>query len=139
MNNRNTILIIVAVILVGIIGFAVGSRYQWRQMAFNYNGSQVRQVPYGGMMGGWGRGRMMGRGYSYSRGLLRGTVASVNGNNLTLTLANGQQYTVTLSDQAQVEQAQTVSKSNLKNGQTVVVYSAPQSSGSATQTVLILP
>lgn len=93
----------------------------------------------GGFGGSGGSG---GRSFGGAGGArsIDGTIASISGNQLSLTLANGSTSTVSLSNQTTYQTTQSASQSAVTSGASVLVTVSRGSDGTLTATsVIVLP
>ncbi len=101
--------------------------------------------PSGGSNGGGTRGGTGGTGGGFGGGAaanrpVTGTVASVNGQQLQITLANGSTTSVTLSDQTTYATTQKADQSAVTTGSSVLVTISRASDGTiSAQSVVVLP
>lgn len=92
-----------------------------------------------GGFGGAG-GRNFGGGGGAVARSLDGTIASISGTQLSVTLANGSSTTVTLNGQTTYQTTQTAAQSAVTSGATVLVTISRGSDGTSTATsVIVLP
>lgn len=120
MKNSNTILLaVVGALLIGALSFAAGRQVSGFRNGGRWmsDGDDVRQ---GGMMGMHGRG-FVGPGDGMMGGGNRGEITKVDGNTLTLKLADGTTTTATLSSDTVVYTMTKGAAATLKAGQTVMI------------------
>lgn len=125
--NKTTgiILAVVLIILAAAGGFYAGMQYR----------TMNRLQRFGGAYG------MMGRGLTgQNNGVVRGQISSLSNNNMTVQLSDGSSKIVILSANTQFVQSVKAAQTDVKAGQTVMVFGTTNSDGSVTaQNVQINP
>lgn len=127
--NKNTMIAVVLIIVAGIAGFFGGIQYQKAQRAsfgqFAGQGGQFRQ-------------RFGQNGQNFRP--VRGTVISFDDTGLTVKSPDGSSKIVIVSSSTAFMKSDTAAKSDIKTGDTVMVFGAQNSDGSVTaQQVQINP
>lgn len=124
---RERIIWIVALLVVGGLGFYSGqqvglregeqNRAQAAQRFFGQRGGQggAGDVTQGGQGGGFGQGGARGRG-------LNGTVSAVSGDTISLTTRDNQTVTVKLAAGAMVRKQVDAQLADVKQGEQVVAF-----------------
>lgn len=135
LRRRTTpLLAVVAAVVLLLIGGAVGYLlgHQGTPTATGRPGSaaQGSTLPNGGGPGGFGADGVRGHGRG-GRGAA-GTIDSVNGSTITLTTRNGRKITVTAAPNATVTVRSPSTVSDLKAGQTIVVFGQRGNDGTIT-------
>jgi len=156
MRTRFTqVLLVVIIFGLGIgAAFAAGSVYGRNTAAKNVQPVVVSAGGTGGQgnaaagasgtadaAGGTGSGRQGFGGGGVGGGVggaVTGTVSTVNGQQLTLTLANGQQLTVALTADTHIGTVNPASQSALTNGARVLVTGTRGSDGTLTASAVIV-
>lgn len=119
---------VAAALVIGIfggilIGHATGSTTQASSTQRGTFGAGAGSGPGTGALGG-------GAGGNFTAG----TITSVDGDTVTLTLANGSTVKVTTSSTTKVTTSNTAAVTDLKKGQTITVIGAKDSSGNVAAT-----
>lgn len=127
--------LIAVLVIAGGGGFFGGMRYEKQKLTknpqelFSSNGSNTnRQFP--GFPGGSNSNRSM-RGGGIG-GATRGTIASISGTNMTVTLSDGSSKIVIVPSSATISKSTTATSADLTTGQTVMVTGTTNSDGSVT-------
>lgn len=115
----NKILIALAVLLVGGIGFYGGMRYQQNK------GSSQTAAGRGAFRQGTG---MMGR----NGGTVRGEITNADNKSISVKLSDGSSKLVILSNSTAIFEATAASKTTLQAGKQVLVFGTTNSDGSIT-------
>lgn len=126
MKNQIIIVAIGALIMGGGVGFWGGMKYQEnkqpafsRQFTGGQNWQQHKNVNNGTTTGNRGSFRPVA-----------GEIISVDGDSITVKMNDGSSKIVLLTDKTEVNKAETVSKDELKTGETVSVFGSENSDGS---------
>lgn len=126
--NKNLIITIVLIIVVGAGAFFGGMKYQQGKSA-----GQFRQFS-GGVNGG--RTGLAGRGSNGSNASgfrpVDGQIISSDNNSITVKLSDGSSKIIILSDNTVINQSSQATKADLKTGETVAVFGQQNSDGSVT-------
>ena len=127
--NKTTgiILAVVLVILAAVGGFFGGMYYQKHK-------TSGRAGMFAGQMMGAG-GRQMfrtGGGMGQNGGIVRGQILSIENNNMTVKLADGSSKIVILGSSTMFVQSSKASSSDVKQGDTVMVFGTTNSDGTVT-------
>jgi hypothetical protein len=132
--RRTTLLAAAAGVVLLLIGGAAGYLlgHQGTSTATGRVGSTVQgsALPDGGSPGGFGPDGFRGHGRG-ARGAA-GTIDSVNGSTITLTTRNGRKVTVTAAPNAAITVRSQGTVSDLKAGQTIVVFGQRGNDGTIT-------
>lgn len=132
MKAQQIVITLVVAIVVGAAGFFGGMQYQKSKATVaNVQSGLNRQGRAGG------KGRFGGQNGGNA---VRGQVISTSDNGITVKLADGSSKIVLISGSAQVGKEATAAKSDIQNGDQVVVFGMANSDGSINaQSVLINP
>ena len=126
---------ILFLILVLVIGIMIGSHARNRFAQFGYGGMHDRDYGYfnrqvAPMMGAYGM-------HSGFRQATTGTISAIAGNNITVDAANGISQTIAVTGATQIVKSGAAIKfSDLKQGQTVTVYGAPNAQNQIDATLI---
>lgn len=137
MKNKNIIIAIVAVVVVGVGAFFGGIQYQKMQRGQmnNFAGQAGFQGRFG--QGGNGQGNQARR-IGANGGAVVGEILSTDDTSITVKLMDGSTKIVLLTDKSAINKAATATKSDLKTGENVAVFGTPNSDGSVTATSIQL-
>jgi hypothetical protein len=118
MNKKLIIVGLVVAVIFGAGGFFVGTKYQQtrRTAIFNQTGNRN------------GQGQV--RGINFRP--VNGEIINTDDKSITVKMQDGSSKIVLFSDQTQINQATTATKSDLKTGNTVAVFGTANSDGSVT-------
>ena len=126
MNKNYLIIVLLLIVAVGG-GFFAGMKYQQTKSSAARNGVYIfGQNGQSGMM----RGRFGQNGQNFRP--VRGQVASVDNNSLTVKLPNGNSMVVVLAPSTQYGKETSATSSDVKSGDTVMVLGTQNSDGSIT-------
>jgi hypothetical protein len=138
MKNKNIIIALVCVVIAGAGGFYGGMQYEKTKapVAMNTLGGQ-----FGQQGGGQFRQRGgFGGGQNANFRPVRGQVINSDDNSITVKLMDGSSKIVVVSGKTLYIKSDTVSKSDIKTGDTIMVVGAQNSDGSVTaQSVQVNP
>jgi len=130
----------VGAFILALISFAGGVAIGFHKARFSYKFGENYERNFvggpfqgpGGMMGGRGQGMMgnfEGRGFRNSHGIA-GTIISVSDNKIVIKDRDGQENTITASDQTLIKSGQnTIKITDLKNNEQIVVMGRPGDNG----------
>lgn len=125
---KNTIVVLVAVVLAGVAGFYGGMKYQQTQSRNLF----MTRSGAGGML--YGQGRGIGEGTTLRQeGSFRpvaGEVLEKDGDSLTLKLNAGGSKIVLLSAKTEINKTSKGQLSDLEKGERIVVFGTENSDGS---------
>lgn len=124
MKNPLIVTVIIALV-VGVVGFLGGVKYQQTKTINSTNGFIQGQ---GGQRNR--NGRNMGRGAN--GGATLGEVVSVDNNSIVVKLADGSSKIVNVSNTTTFSKTDTASKTDIKTGDRIAVFGATASDGSVT-------
>ncbi len=130
--TKNTILVIIGLILVGMFSLLVGLGLGWKgQLVLTrFSGrpqmGRVSQFP----------SRMVKERGAW-QGILQGQITKIDNNNVTLQLPNGQTNTFIIGNQTVVDKPSKGTKNDLQTGQNITVFGGSFLNGA--QTVIINP
>lgn len=128
------ILALVAALGIGLFG-GVLIGHATASTSATQAGGRTGQFP--GAQAGAAGGTQGGGGAAGGRGgFTSGTIASIDGDTITLTLADGSTVKVTANTDTKVTTTTDSSVSDLKTGDTVTAIGAPDSSGNVTATTI---
>jgi hypothetical protein len=133
----SVVLALAAAVAIAGVAFAIG-RTTAQNVATTGGGiTNPGTVPNGGAVPGFGDdngGAGLDRGREFGFGGLSGTVTAINGDQLTVKLANGQTVTVALGSSTTYHTQATASQGDLATGQTVTVQVGRDALGSGSTT-----
>jgi flagellar basal body-associated protein FliL len=118
--NKSLIITVVVALAVGAIGFFGGMKYSQSR-----RGAAFRQFANG-------QGFTQRDGSGTNRNGFRpvsGEIIATDDNSITVKLPDGSSKIVIISDETQINKADTASKDDLTNGQTVAVFGQENSDG----------
>jgi hypothetical protein len=129
-TNKSTLIIgILVAIIVAIVAFFGGVKYQQMQAAKNpgnmmfgaqgQRGQFIQRFGKGGGPGGFPGG-----------GAVMGQIVSADADSITVKMKDGSSKIVNLSSSTKISKTDTASSSDLKTGQTVAVFGTTNSDGS---------
>jgi hypothetical protein len=116
-KNNNLIITIIIAALVGALGFYGGTQYQ-------------KNANFAGGINGQRRG--FGGGQNAQNRPVRGQIVSQDDKSITVKMQDGSSKIVNVSDQTLINKASTGTKTDLKSGETVMVFGTTNSDGSVT-------
>lgn len=132
MKNKNLIITIILVIVVGAGAFYGGMRYGQTRRLGNF-------AQFAGGRNGNPNGQRNGTANVNFRPV-SGTILSTGDSSLTVKMSDGSSKIIILSDQTVVNKTATASKTDIKQGDTVAVIGQTNSDGSVTaQTIDLNP
>ena len=132
---------VIGLIIIAVISFGAGVAVGFHKARFsfkfgenyerNFVGGPFQGGP--GMMGDRGPRRMMrdfeGRGFRNGHGIA-GNIISISNNTIVLKDRNGQENTISVSDQTLIKRGQdTITLNDLKNNDNIVVMGRPGDNG----------
>lgn len=117
MNKNLIIVAVIAALAFGAGGFFAGMKYQQSKVPARFAGFQ---------------GTRNGNGSSNNFRPVSGQIISVDDKSITVKMSDGSSKIVLISDQTQINQATSVTKSDLKTGINVAVVGQQNSDGSVT-------
>jgi len=120
--NNSVIITIILVIVVGAGAFFAGTKYQAGKQQQNFR-SQTGRFGQG-----QGNGMMGRQGFRP----VTGEILSVGDNNITVKMPDGSSRIVVVSESTAINKASQGAKSDLKAGETVMVFGQQNSDGSVT-------
>ena len=129
---KNTVLIIAALLVVGLLGIFIGRRLSARYM---FAGRVFPNRQFVQPMA-----RMHGRmGDGFGKGLLQGQISKIDNDNVTIQRADGTTYTITLNDNTVINKETKGGREDLQTGQNITVYGSSSYGGYMVNTVVINP
>jgi len=130
--NKNVIISIILIIIVGAGAFWGGMQYQRSRTRSAFG-------QFGGQMGGQGFARRFGAN-GQNGAAVRGKITNVTDNSITVESPDGSSKIILLSNSTNINKATSGSKSDLSSGQEVMAVGTTNSDGSVTaQLVQINP
>lgn len=132
MTQKNIIITIVIVLIVGAGAFFGGMKFQQAQA------NNTRSAQFTTAQGRFGQGRFVGRGMGAMATI--GKIVSADSNSITVQMQDGSSKIVNISANTKIVKTDTASASDLTNGTQVAVFGTTNSDGSVTaQNVQINP
>ena len=130
--------LVVGALILALVSFAGGVAIGFHKAKFSYKFGENYERNFtghesAGMMGGRGSQDMMGdfggRGFRNGHGIA-GAIISVADNKIVIKDRNGQENTISVSDQTLIKRGQsTISVNDLKNDEQIVVMGKPGDNG----------
>jgi hypothetical protein len=130
MKNKQIVITIVGIVLVGVLAFFGGMQYQKMQsvkmvMNTTMNGGG-RNMAFGA-----GQGRMSGT-RAQGIGMTMGEITSIDASSVTVKLQDGSSKIINLQSSTTYNKAEEGSKNDLKTGERIAVFGNTASDGSIT-------
>ncbi len=132
--KKNTVIIIaiVSIILGGVVGYFIGSKYQGgKRTGFNQAGFGNRQNQ--GSMGnqqGNENGQMNRQGMG--GGMTTGEIINKDDSSITIKMTDGSSKIIMVADNTTISKSATATKADLKVGEKVAVFGVTNSDGTMT-------
>lgn len=125
--KQNTIITIIVILLVGVVSFFGGMKYQQSQRNANF-----RQFGFGNGQLMKGNGQFGGAMIKSGFRPVAGEIISVDDNSVTIKLPDGSSKIVILSSKTEINTATKGDKSQLKVGEQIAAFGSENSDGSVT-------
>ncbi|OGD10092.1 hypothetical protein A2397_04620 [Candidatus Amesbacteria bacterium RIFOXYB1_FULL_44_23] len=128
--SKNIIILVLAVIVTGAVGFFAGTKYQQSQA---FSNRQFMMRPGGTFQtGGVVQSGQMGSGIRNGFRPVSGEIVSADEKSITVKLADGGSKIILLTDNTNINKAETATSADLKLGISVVVFGSVNPDGSVT-------
>lgn len=124
--NKNVIISIILIVVVGAAAFYGGMKYEGSKM------STGQSAMMGGQGGGYGRRFGGGQGGTQNSGAVRGKITSVSANSVTVQSMDGTSKIILFSNSTNISKSATGSASDLTSGTQVMAVGTTNSDGSVT-------
>lgn len=127
--NKSLITTVIVALVVGVAAFWGGMQYsQSRRSAAFRQFADGQGEPQGFRRGNVAIGNRNGNGFRP----VNGEIIASDDKSITVKLQDGSSKIIIISDNTQINKAETVSKSDLADGQTVAVFGQENSDGTVT-------